>query len=58
MTSYPKTVDKFIPWTKAMVAGATVDKPNYGKKMTGKKHRNKRKRVKRKIHRRQRAKKD
>jgi len=35
--SYPKTVDKFIPWSKAMVAGATVDKPNYGKtrKMNG-----------------------
>jgi len=29
MTSYPRTVKKFIPWTKAMVAGATVDKPSY-----------------------------
>lgn len=27
--SHPKTVDKFIPWSKAMVAGATVDKPHY-----------------------------
>lgn len=53
MTSYPKTVDKFIPWTKAMVAGATVDKPNYGKKA-----RNKRKRASRKSKRSQRAKKD
>lgn len=32
--SHPKTVDKFIPWSKAMVAGATVDKPNYGKTKT------------------------
>lgn len=32
--SYPKTVDKFIPWSKAMVAGATVDKPHYGKSRT------------------------
>jgi len=43
--SHPKTVDKFIPWSKAMVAGATVDKPNYGKgakrarKMRVKRHR-------------------
>lgn len=29
--SYPKTVKLFIPWSKAMVDGATVDKPNYGK---------------------------
>lgn len=30
--SYPRTVNLFIPWSKAMVAGATVDKPDYGKK--------------------------
>lgn len=28
---YPRSVNKFIPWSKAMVAGATVDKPDYGK---------------------------
>lgn len=28
---YPKSVNKFIPWSRAMVAGATVDKPDYGK---------------------------
>lgn len=28
---YPKDVTRFISWSKAMVAGATVDKPNYGK---------------------------
>jgi len=29
MSGYPKTVKTFIPWTKAMVAGATLDKPSY-----------------------------
>jgi len=28
---FPKRVKLFIPWAKAMVAGATVDKPTYGK---------------------------
>lgn len=34
---YPKKVSKFIPWTKAMVQGATVGNPDYGKesKSTG-----------------------
>jgi len=49
MTSYPKKVDKFIPWSKAMVAGATVDKPTYpGTKKTGKVQRRRRKRRRRK----------
>lgn len=26
---FPKRKDLFDKWTKAMVAGATVDKPNY-----------------------------
>jgi len=26
---HPKEVTKFIAWSKAMVAGATVDKPRY-----------------------------
>jgi len=30
--SYPRRKDLFDAWYKAMVAGATVDKPNYGKK--------------------------
>jgi len=30
---YPRTVKLFKPWAHAMVEGATVDKPNYGKKM-------------------------
>lgn len=29
--SHPKRKDLFDAWYKAMVAGATVDKPNYGK---------------------------
>lgn len=29
MTSYPTNKTKFDAWHKAMVAGATVDKPNY-----------------------------
>lgn len=57
MTSYPKTISKFVPWTKAMVAGATVDKPDYGK-MTGTNHRNKLQRAKRKKRKRHNAKKD
>jgi len=31
--SYPRQKDKFDAWHKAMVAGATVDKPNYGKNL-------------------------
>jgi len=33
---YPKRKDLFDAWHKAMVAGATVDKPNYGKSNQGK----------------------
>jgi len=46
---YPKKVKLFIPWSKAMVAGATVDKPSYGstKKLTMMKKRRKRRRRKR-----------
>lgn len=34
--SHPKTVWKFIPWSKAMVAGATVGTPEYkGSRSTG-----------------------
>jgi len=44
---YPKRKDLFDAWHKAMVAGATVDKPNYGKsrapRTTSKKFRSKRK---------------
>lgn len=29
--TFPKRKDLFDAWHKAMVAGATVDKPNYGK---------------------------
>lgn len=32
---YPKDVVRFTAWAKAMVAGATVDKPNYGKTRSG-----------------------
>jgi len=46
---YPKKVKLFIPWSKAMVAGATVDKPSYAsaKKLTMMKKRRKRRRRKR-----------
>jgi len=27
--SHPKRKDLFVAWSKAMVEGATVDKPNY-----------------------------
>jgi len=29
--SYPKKVSLFIPWSKAMVQGAIVGAPDYGK---------------------------
>lgn len=32
---YPKRKDLFEAWAKAMVQGATVDKPNYGKTQSG-----------------------
>jgi len=31
MTTYPKKSKLFQAWSKAMVAGATVDKPDYSK---------------------------
>jgi len=31
MMSYPKKVKLFVPWSKAMVQGATVGTPDYGK---------------------------
>jgi len=52
MTSYPKTVKLFTPWAKAMVEGATVDRPNYGKttrsSKTSKTHMKKRRKRRRK----------
>jgi len=29
---FPKRKDKFVAWSRAMVEGATVDKPNYSGK--------------------------
>lgn len=52
MTTYPRTVKTFIPWSRAMVAGATVDKPSYPgtKKPPGaSKRRKKRRRRKKKV---------
>lgn len=34
--TFPKRKDLFDAWHKAMVAGATVDKPNYGKNSSSK----------------------
>lgn len=47
MTTYPKKVKLFTPWAKAMVAGATVDKPSYGTITSKKKARKQRKRRRR-----------
>jgi len=48
MATYPRTVNKFIPWSKAMVAGATLDKPSYpGTSVTTRPRRKRRKRRKR-----------
>jgi len=33
--SHPSRLDLFKAWAKAMEAGATVDKPNYGKTQAG-----------------------
>lgn len=45
--SFPKKVNKFIPWSKAMVAGATLDKPSYpGTSKTAQKSRKGRRRRK------------
>lgn len=41
---YPKRKDLFDAWHKAMVAGATVDKPNYGKTTSSKAPTNRKKR--------------
>jgi len=51
---YPKKVSLFVPWSKAMVAGATVGSPDYGKsnsKTTStRKTRRKRKKRRKKRH--------
>lgn len=51
---YPKNKAKFDAWHKAMVAEATVDKPDYGKTTArpSKKHRRRRIRKSRKTIRR------
>jgi len=57
MSSHPKKVDKFIPWSKAMVAGATVDKPSYpGTSKTAQKYR--KRRIRRNRRKRKNAKKE
>lgn len=52
--THPKKVRLFIPWSKAMVAGATVDNPDYSSHGKGKQ----KKRKKRKRRRSKHAKKD
>jgi len=47
---YPKRVKLFIPWSKAMVAGATVDKPSYGTNQKKKAMTKRRKRRRKKRH--------
>jgi len=44
---YPKSVKLFRPWAQAMVEGATVDKPNYGKKTSSPSRTRKRRRKRR-----------
>jgi len=47
--SHPKSVKLFKPWAHAMVEGATVGKPDYGKtkSQSSQTHRKKRKRRRR-----------
>jgi hypothetical protein len=47
---FPKRVSLFRPWAVAMVAGATVDKPDYGKKMKSKRKNRRKKRGRKKRH--------
>jgi len=60
--SYPRRKDLFDAWAKAMVAGATVDKPNYGKTVShsknGSTNKTQMRRRKRRRKRRNRAKKE
>jgi len=58
MTSYPKTVWKFIPWSKAMVAGATVQAPEYKAGKLGSKTTSSRRRRRKRRRRKKNAKKD
>lgn len=59
MTTFPKAVWKFIPWSKAMVAGATVHDPEYkAGKLTGSKVSRTHRKKRRKRRRRKNAKKD
>lgn len=55
--TFPKRKDLFDAWHKAMVAGATVDKPNYGKTSRSKKSNRISRRRRRSMNRRNRAKK-
>jgi len=51
MTSYPRKAKLFVAWSKAMVDGATVDKPSYPGTSVQKKtsaHKRRRRRKKRK----------
>lgn len=54
--SYPRKVNLFVPWSKAMVAGATVDKPSYASSQKARKP-HKRTRKKRTRHSRRKKKK-
>lgn len=56
--SHPRRVKEFIPWSKAMVAGATVDKPTYHGGKTRRKRKINSRRRRKKHSRRQRAKKE
>jgi len=53
MTTYPKRKDMFVKWSKAMVEGSTVDKPNYSPATA----KNKRKGAKKRVHSRRKRKK-
>jgi len=57
--SYPRIVSKFIPWSKAMVQGAKVDRPEYPgtSKTSTKKSKTRHRKRRRKSKRRKRAKK-
>jgi len=52
---YPKEVTKFIQWSKAMVAGATVAKPHYPGTRMGRKGRAKPQRGQQRRRRRKKA---
>lgn len=55
--SYPRRKDLFVAWSKAMVEGSTIDKPNYSPATLGTKRASKGRAKPQRLKRRRRRKK-